>query len=311
MCEFDGEFKEVGETWEDKNTCQDCQCKKEGELACVPVRCDKCTKQQQAVYENEDDCCQTCVTEWLWAEQVEYLDVPQFTDLQLECQSVIKPYRVIWYYSADNGETWGELETNSKSLKYAISGITEENDGLYKCEAKKNYRKMSVVLTVKTAEKATSCKAAAPDHGLVEPDEVEIGGTVSYNCEDDYFLSGKPTGTCQKDGTIDNVPECTAIEQIDFRTPQAAVKKGKVNLMCQTEDTSFSQASDVKFHWVNEDGSMELISDSPSYKKKSGTVSFFVNNVKIEGKPSKVQCRGKNAKGTKIGQAVITIVKKK
>ena len=49
---------------------------------------------------------------------------------------------------------------------------------------------MSVVLTVKTAEKASSCKATAPEHGLVTPEEVDIGGTVSYNCEDDYFLNG-------------------------------------------------------------------------------------------------------------------------
>ena len=48
-----------------------------------------------------------------------------------------------------------------------------------------------MVLTVKTAEKATSCKATAPEHGLVTPEEVEIGGTVSYNCEDDFYIVGQ------------------------------------------------------------------------------------------------------------------------
>ncbi|KAL5263402.1 hypothetical protein ACHWQZ_G008688 [Mnemiopsis leidyi] len=311
QCEFDGQFKEVGETWEDTNTCQDCQCKAEGELLCVPVKCQKCNKQQQAIFQNDDDCCRTCVTEWLWAEQVEYVNVTQYTDLELECMSVVKPFKVIWSYSADNGETWQELETSSKNtLKYKIEEITEENDGLYMCEAKKNYKKMSVVLTVKTAEKASSCKATAPEHGLVTPEEVEIGGTVSYNCEDDYFLNGEPTGVCQKDGQIDNIPSCTGVEQVDFKTPKAAVKKGKVNLMCQTDDDSFTQASDIKFYFVNEDESLELISDSPSYRKKSGTVSFYVNNVAIKNKPSKVLCKGKNGAGSKMGKAVISIAKK-
>ena len=49
---------------------------------------------------------------------------------------------------------------------------------------------MSVVMSVKTAEAATSCTAAAPEHGSVEPEEVEIGGSVSYNCEDDFYLAG-------------------------------------------------------------------------------------------------------------------------
>ena len=44
--------------------------------------------------------------------------------------SVVKPFKVIWSYSADNGETWQELETSSKNtLKYKIEEITEENDG--------------------------------------------------------------------------------------------------------------------------------------------------------------------------------------
>ena len=46
---------------------------------------------------------------------------------------------------------------------------------------------------MKTAEKATSCKATAPEHGLVTPEEVEIGGAVSYNCEDDFYIVG---GSC-------------------------------------------------------------------------------------------------------------------
>lgn len=75
-----------------------------------------------------------------------------------------------------------------------------------------------------------------------------------------YKNTGDKTGTCQKDGRIDNIPECTAIEQVEFRTPQTAVKKGKVNLMCQTDDTTFSQASEIKFHFVAEDGSLQLIS---------------------------------------------------
>ena len=62
---------------------------------------------------------------------MEYVDVPQYTNLQLQCQSVIKPFKVIWYYSADNGENWVELETSSKnSLKYTISEITDQNNGM-------------------------------------------------------------------------------------------------------------------------------------------------------------------------------------
>ena len=58
------------------------------------------------------------------------MNVTQYTDLDLECMSVVKPYRVIWSYSADNGETWQELETSSKNtLRYKIREITEENDG--------------------------------------------------------------------------------------------------------------------------------------------------------------------------------------
>ena len=75
-------------------------------------------------------------------------------------------------------------------MSHEFSATTQNVIGLYKCEAKKNYRKMSVVLSVKTAEKATSCTATAPEHGMVVPEEVEIGGTVSYNCDEDYFLSG-------------------------------------------------------------------------------------------------------------------------
>ncbi|XP_063689126.1 IgGFc-binding protein-like [Bolinopsis microptera] len=312
QCEANGQFYEVGAVWEDKNTCQDCQCQQEGELLCIPVRCPKCNKQQQAVYENEDDCCRTCITEWLWTEQAEYVDVPQYTDLELQCHSAVKPFKVDWFYSGDNGENWELIEKEalktSPKLKYTLVGITEENDGLYKCEARKNYRKMSVVISVQTAEKATSCSAIAPENGMVSPDEVEIGGTVSYLCDDDYLMSGEPTGTCQQDGTIDQLPDCTTIQLVDFRTPQTAVRKGKVNLMCQTEDTSFTQASDIKFFFVNDDDSQELISDAPKYKKKSGTISFYVNGVKTGGKPTKVLCRGKNAAGTKIGEATISIV---
>ena len=74
------------------------------------------------------------------------------------------------------------------------------------------------------------------------------------------YNSGEPTGVCQKDGQIDNIPSCTGVEQVDFKTPKAAVEKGKVNLMCQTDDDSFTQASDIKFYFVNEDESLELIS---------------------------------------------------
>ena len=62
--------------------------------------------------------------------QVEYKDVPQYTDLELECQSVVKPFRMIWSYSKDDGATWEELETpNKANMKYTITGITDQNDG--------------------------------------------------------------------------------------------------------------------------------------------------------------------------------------
>ena len=60
---------------------------------------------------------------------------------------------------------------------------------------------MSVVISVKTAEKATSCTAAAPENGAVSPDQVEIGGTVSYLCDEDYLMSGT-WFTCGSSGVI-------------------------------------------------------------------------------------------------------------
>lgn len=63
--------------------------------------------------------------------------------------------------------------------------------GLYKCEAKKNYKKAEVVILVETAEKATSCTAAAPEFGTVSPTEVDIGDVVSYSCNPGYFIEGR------------------------------------------------------------------------------------------------------------------------
>ena len=121
---------QVGETWFNKDTCKECQCQAQGELVCEPVRCDSCAKSEMAYYANEDDCCKTCEADWLWTEQAEHTDVRQHTDLRLECQSVIRPFKVDWFYSGDGGENWELLETPGKAnLFYNIPDITEENDG--------------------------------------------------------------------------------------------------------------------------------------------------------------------------------------
>ena len=41
-------------------------------------------------------------------------------------------------------------------------------------------------------------------------------------------------------------------------------------------------------------------SDSPSYKKKSGTISFYKNNVSLKNKPKKAMCKGKNGDGSNV-----------
>jgi|ERR1712224_129827 len=264
-----------------------------------------------AYYANEDDCCKTCEADWLWTEQAEHTDVRQHTDLRLECQSVIRPFKVDWFYSGDGGENWELLETPGKAnLFYNIPDITEENDGLYKCEARKNYKKKAVVISVATAEPASSCTSVAPDSGSVSPDQVDIGGVVSYTCDEGFYLEGEPVGTCGQDGLIDNVPTCVEVETIEFVTSPVTARKGKANLSCQTEDDSFLAGSEVAFYFLHEDGTLEPIEGDVTLNRRKGKSVFSMGSVVVRDKPTTVVCKGTNSDRSKRGRAEISIVQR-
>ncbi|XP_063676239.1 uncharacterized protein LOC134812668 isoform X1 [Bolinopsis microptera] len=154
-CAFEGGFKDVGATWHDANICQDCQCREQGEVICAKTVCKKCRKTEQLVYK-DDACCPDCVEDWLWVEEgkEEIKDVEVGSDLTLECSSVVKPNSVVWFFSSDGGENFTELEDGVKGLTLKIKKISADNNGLYRCRAKKNFRTKTADITVETASEA-------------------------------------------------------------------------------------------------------------------------------------------------------------
>ena len=75
---------------------------------------------------------------------------------------------------------------------YLEASLASALSGIYKCVARKSYREGSAQITVTVAEKPSSCTPVAPENGLVKPDsDVDIGATVTYNCEDDFYINGK------------------------------------------------------------------------------------------------------------------------
>ena len=310
-CSYQGEVKNVGDIWLDTNKCSDCGCRGEGEVVCEKVVCKKCNKKEQAIYESDDACCATCVEDWLTADPDAFVDVPQFTDITLRCESVVKPNAVAWFYSEDNGESWQEIEGANK-LEYTLEDITPDNGGIYKCQAKKNYRIKEVEISLKVGEAPASCTATVPENGAAEPGVVDIGGDVTYSCNDGFALNGKETGKCQKDGTIDNVATTcveATIETVSFGEASTKVKKGKVNLSCTTNDKSFGSDANIAFYWLLANGSQQLISDKPKYKKKGSKSTYSVSGVDAKNRPSdKVICSGKNGDESAFGSGSVQIM---
>ncbi|XP_063676879.1 SCO-spondin-like [Bolinopsis microptera] len=209
QCTFNGEEKEVGATWENENTCETCQCEGQGEVICVKTLCSKCKKTEMPVYEG-DACCPDCVEQWLTAEPAEFTDVTQSSDLKISCQSLVTPSRVDWFFSSDEGATWTEIVRELNRLDYTIKDITSDNDGQYKCVARKRFRSQEAVITVKTKEAAQTCKVVAPENGIAIPagPEVNVGDTVAYKCQKGFKIKGKKKEKCGKDGAISGIAVC-------------------------------------------------------------------------------------------------------
>lgn len=273
LCEYNGEFKDVGETWLNPDTCKDCQCREKGEMICEPVMCKKCSKSELPYYKNDDDCCRSCAETWVWADPEKYENVEYGKGLEIQCSSLVKPYRVAWYKKS--GDEWEPIV--GKSMKLQIDEVTAKDAGVYMCVARKSYRQGSAQITVTVAEKPSSCTPVAPDNGLVIPEsDVNIGEKVTYKCEDDFYVKGDVEAVCLDTGELSSVPECVPIEVVSLPGYAVKVKKGEAKINCNTKDKSFKDV-DMKFEVIS--GKAEIGATRSSTKGKQNIYSATVSQI--------------------------------
>merc|ERR1719210_2436188 len=67
VCTWEGEIRDIGDVWDNQETCQTCTCVDAGNIVCNDTICEECPDGHVPVVVDEEECCPTCVTDWLLA----------------------------------------------------------------------------------------------------------------------------------------------------------------------------------------------------------------------------------------------------
>ena len=67
-CLAEGQFRDVGDHWNDTGRCQTCTCKDHGIIECGPYMCNECPAGQVPVSQ-VGQCCPVCVPDWVMEKE--------------------------------------------------------------------------------------------------------------------------------------------------------------------------------------------------------------------------------------------------
>ena len=67
-CLAEGQFRDVGDRWNDTGRCQTCTCKDHGIIECGPYMCNECPAGQVPVSQ-VGQCCPVCVPDWVMEKE--------------------------------------------------------------------------------------------------------------------------------------------------------------------------------------------------------------------------------------------------
>jgi hypothetical protein len=146
-CLYEGRFYDPGDVIREEGECQECKCRRAGQMNCTAISCPELKCEDQEVLASRDDkCCPFCESFWVEAlNPVETVSVGQ--DTRLTCQvntAGITSKDISWH----KDEERIRKGVSSSGLVLKISRVTAPDNGTYTCAVEKGESRGEAAFTV-------------------------------------------------------------------------------------------------------------------------------------------------------------------
>jgi len=141
VCTWEGEIRDIGDVWDNQESCQTCTCVDAGNIVCNDTICEECPEGHVPIVVDEEECCPTCVTDWLIAvdDKTDFKhkvgDSVTF-GVEIHLPVEIPAERLKWEKRRQQNFLQTKKYDMSDDRKYlTVSDLTLQDEGIYRLQA--------------------------------------------------------------------------------------------------------------------------------------------------------------------------------